>query len=127
MYQTEWNQSFKFDFVAYRDLTEAERKVLDRQKAIITMAGGQPDCVKEIKISTTMRADFSGSDHTQGLWESATGAIIIRRDQLRSVEAFAGTLLHEIVHARSGFGDVTRDFEIELTELIGKVAAASLH
>lgn len=126
VYQSEWNQSFKFDFVTYRDLTEVEREIFEKQKAIVALAGGQPGCVKDIKISTTMRADFAGGDHTQGLWEPATGTIIIRRDQLQSLEMFAGTLLHEIIHARSGFGDVTRNFECELTGLIGKIATAHL-
>lgn len=37
----------------------------------------------------------------------------------------AGTLLHEIVHARTGFDDVTCDFENALTEVIGQTAAAA--
>lgn len=124
VYQSEWNQSFKFDFVAYRDLTDAERKVFDKRSTIAALAGGLPSRVKDIKVSTTMRADFLGGDHTQGLWDPTSGDVIIRRDQLESIETFAGTLLHELVHARSGFGDVTRDFESALTSLIGKIAAA---
>ncbi len=126
VYQTEWNQSFKFDFVAYKDLAEPERAIFDKHKSIVAIAGGLPGCVKDIKISNTMRADFAGGDHTQGLWNPESGAIIIRRDQLRSLEIFAGTFLHEVIHARSGFGDVTRNFECELTDLIGKIAAINL-
>jgi hypothetical protein len=50
----------------------------------------------------------------------------IRRDQLKSLDAFAGVLLHEIAHARSGCDDVTREFENELTELLGVAAAAAV-
>ncbi len=125
-YQTEWNQSFKFEFVAYKDLTAAERKIFDEQKTILALADRLPARVKGIKISKTMRADFSGCDHTQGLWDPALGIIIIRRDQLRSLRTFAGTLLHEVVHACSGYGDVTRGFECELTNIIGKIVATSL-
>jgi hypothetical protein len=38
--------------------------------------------------------------------------------------SFSGTLLHEITHARSGYSDVTREFEAALTEMLGAVAAA---
>ena len=49
--------------------------------------------------------------------------MIIHRRELRSLEAFAGTLLHELTLARSGFTDVTRDFELALTEAIDRIAA----
>lgn len=61
-----------------------------------------------------------------GLWEPATKRIIVHRPELRSVEAFAGTLLHELTHARSGYDDVSRDFEDALTSLIGALAAPAL-
>jgi hypothetical protein len=48
------------------------------------------------------------------------------RSQLKSLRRFAGTLLHEIAHARSGYDDVTRDFENELTNMLGDVAALGL-
>jgi len=61
-----------------------------------------------------------------GLWDEGTASIVIKRTQLASLAAFAGTLLHEITHARSGFDDVTREFEIELTEMLGVLAASQL-
>lgn len=38
----------------------------------------------------------------------------------------AGVLLHEAAHATSGRMDVTRDFEDELTRMLGSVAALAL-
>ena len=61
-----------------------------------------------------------------GIWEPATGRIIIKRTALNSVESYAGTLLHEAVHALSGAKDMTIDFENELTDMIGKVSAKGL-
>jgi hypothetical protein len=53
--------------------------------------------------------------------------IVIRRDQLRTLGAFAGTLLHELAHARSGHDDVTREFENELATLLGVTAADAIN
>lgn len=50
----------------------------------------------------------------------------IRRDQLKSLPDFGGVLLHEVAHARSGHGDVTRGFETELTELLGVASAVAV-
>ncbi|HTO40530.1 MAG TPA: hypothetical protein VL026_06105, partial [Rhizomicrobium sp.] len=61
-----------------------------------------------------------------GLWDPETASIVIKRDQLRSLSAFAGVLLHEIGHARSGHDDVTREFENELTEMLGQAASTAV-
>lgn len=61
-----------------------------------------------------------------GVWEAGDGAIIVRRDQLKSAAAFCGVLLHEVGHARSGQTDGCLEFEDELTRLLGAAAAAAL-
>ena len=82
--------------------------------------------VKEIKISETMRPDnFTGSD-ALGLWDESERRIIIKRSQLQSVEAFAGTLIHEFVHAYTGADDETIQFESELTKMLGNIATMVL-
>ncbi len=58
-----------------------------------------------------------------GFWEPGTGRVIIHRGQLAQLSSFAGTLLHELTHARTGYDDVSRDFESALTEVIGLLAA----
>lgn len=60
---------------------------------------------------------------TTGVWEEDTGRIIIKRSQLKSLESFAGTLLHEVAHARCGWPDTSREFEHELTALLGLIAS----
>jgi hypothetical protein len=62
-----------------------------------------------------MRSAFASTCDDAGLWEPSNRQIIIKRSELRSLEAFAGTLLHSVVHARTGHDDVTREFENELT------------
>jgi hypothetical protein len=65
-------------------------------------------------------------DETDGVWDRDLRAIIVRRTQLRSIEAFAGTLLHEFGHGDTGAVDCTRRFENVLTEYLGRVTAAAL-
>jgi hypothetical protein len=126
VYEQEWQQSFEFKFIPLEQLTSMEREVFARWKDIGQLVGGIPKQVKEILISETMRpAVFSGGD-AQGLWESPPGRIIIKRSQLATLDSFAGTLLHEVVHASTGFGDVNRDFELALTEFLGTVAFKAL-
>ena len=68
---------------------------------------------------------FTGQD-TLGLWDPQNRWIILKRSLLTSLEAFAGTLLHEALHAKYALSDVSRDFEHYLTELCGKLAAQIL-
>jgi hypothetical protein len=74
-----------------------------------------------------MRQDvFSGAD-ALGLWDPESASIVIRRDPLTNLRDFAGTLLHEIAHARTGYPDVTREFEDALTTFLGSTAAAAVN
>lgn len=123
---TLYNESFEFEFVDTHNLTNSEQNVYRFTEQIFDLAGGKPKTVKVVKISETMRKQFHTSHETQGLWEASTGTIIIKRSQLSNLESYAGTLLHEAVHAKSGFGDVSRDFEIELTKLIGIICVKAV-
>lgn len=125
-YQTEWNDSFVFDFVEAETLSVMERSVFEKSSAIAALVGGLPDRVKAVRVSNTMRVDFATGSDALGLWDGSTNSIVIRRDQLSSISNFAGTLLHEIVHAYTGYDDVTRSFENALTDVIGKTASAAL-
>jgi hypothetical protein len=119
----EWANSFEFLFVAPECLTRSERDVFDEWRRIAE-TGGLPPAFRELRISETMRPDVLTRDPV-GLWEPDKGRIIIKRSQLASLACFAGTLLHEITHARTGFSDVSRAFELALTEVLGTVVAAS--
>lgn len=126
MYQAEWNNSFEFKFVPRDQLTSKEQKIFDRWQRIVGLIGGLPAKVREIKISETMRPDFGTGRECQGLWEPEKKRIIVKRSELASIESFAGTLLHEVTHAKSGFPDVSRDFENALTEVIGQLTGTCL-
>jgi hypothetical protein len=126
VYQREWAQSFEFRFVSSEKLPPSERKVFEHRERIASLIGGLPKKVKNIKVSETMRPDFLTGSTTQGLWDEASSSIIVLRKQLGSLPDFAGTLLHEIAHAKSGYDDVSREFEDALTEMLGQVAASGL-
>lgn len=114
-----YNDSFNFDFVEAEALSSQERKILDTTAFVIEAFGGRPAKVAAIKISNTMRPDLMSSSQTLGCWDPSTSSIVIWRPQLNSFEEFSGVLIHELVHAKTGYSDVTRDFESALTATIG--------
>ncbi|MGH2506937.1 MAG: ATP-binding protein [Terriglobia bacterium] len=125
-YEREWADSFQFEFIPENRLTSQERKVFAQRKRIVEIAGGLSPSVKEIAISRTMRPNLTTRAEALGVWEAENGRIIIKRSELRSLQSFAGTLLHELVHARTGYGDVSRDFETALTTLLGSILTIAL-
>ena len=92
----------------------------------MSFVGGKPKEVKEIKISETMRLESHSFTEASGLWEEARRRVIIKRDQLRSLKDYAGTLLHEIAHVKSGSPDISSKFEQQLTLLIGMIIAKTI-
>jgi hypothetical protein len=42
------------------------------------------------------------------------------------LDSYAGTLLHEIAHALSGYSDISGEFEDKLTELLGQIAVKAV-
>jgi len=124
--QQEYAKSFEYRFVARESLNTAERLIFDEWKRITTLGGGLPSIVKEVRISETIRPDPINGERAAGVWEPATGRIIIRRSELATLSRFGGTLLHEMTHARTGYSDVSREFEFGLTEMLGRVVESHL-
>ena len=126
-YRDEWNDSFAFTFVDPAAMTPAEQAVYARTRDIAALAGvnltGRSPLVL---ISETMRLSDAG-DPVLGVWEPAEKRIVIRRDQLKGLASYAGTLLHEIGHMVTFTADGTLDFESELSRLLGMTAAAALN
>jgi hypothetical protein len=117
------NASFEFSWVDLNSLSPGEQMNWERCGQILELIGGRPAAVREIRISETMQPTAYSSRDTQGLWDPNHGWIIIKRSELASLEAFAGTLLHEALHAKYGLSDISRDFETYLTRLCGNLAA----
>ncbi|MBS3054770.1 MAG: sensor histidine kinase [Candidatus Aenigmarchaeota archaeon] len=125
-YKSEWDESFEFKFVNEKNLSSKEREVFSRTKKILEIVGGAPRSVKKILISETMRLETMGYREAAGVWEEQNNRIVIKRDQLKNLELYAGTLLHEIAHAKSGASDVSKEFEQELSRLLGLAASKGL-
>jgi len=122
---TSYNESFSFHFIDIEDLTPKEREVYAHTEQLFRLIGGKPSNIREIVISETMRPGQWG-ENIQGLWDEANGQIILHRPVLQNLEIFAGVLLHEAAHAKSGYGDVSREFESELTRMLGTVSQKAL-
>lgn len=119
-YLSALSDRLSFDFVDELQLTPREREVFSKTDDILKIIGGKPGCVKAIKISETIYESEFLSE-TVGLWQPSEGNIIIKRKQLQSLKSYAGTLVHECMHASSGADDVSRDFEEALTDIIGVI------
>lgn len=122
-YVRDFNESFQFKFIDPRILSHMERKVYDLTPRLFTLMGLRQESFLQVKISETMRLTIDG---TSGVWDPQLKAIVILRSQLSRPEAFAGTLLHEAIHAVTRMPDVNREFESALTESLGKVAINGL-
>lgn len=125
-FRREFDESFEFKFVDEKDLTAAERRVFKITDAAFELIDGRSSRVKQVLISETMRKDPELFTEVDGLWEGAEGRIIVKRDTLRSIESYAGTLLHETAHATSRAPDFSRAFEQELSRFIGLMASKAL-
>lgn len=118
-YVQERHDSFRFQFIEPDELTSQEKQVFDCTEDIFNLIGGRPWRVQNVLISEIMRPGDAG------LWYEGK-SIIVLRSQLKNIQNYAGTLLHEAAHAISRASDVSREFESELTRLLGKVASKAL-
>ncbi len=125
-YRDEWQDSFHFTVIDPADFTDAELAVWDALPRIFAARGGRPKRVKDVCVSETMRLMEGRYQEAVGLWEEAEGRIIVKRTQLQSLAAFAGTVLHELSHALSNAPDVSLEFEEQLTQELGGVVARRL-
>jgi len=115
------NDDFNYDFINEEDLDPTERKTFKFTEKIIAIFGNLPAVVKDIKIAKSLKQSSFGINN-HGIWDPKEELIIIEREQLKNLENYSGTLIHELIHAKTGKEDVTRDFELELTNIIGNLA-----
>jgi len=125
-FAVEYSDSFEYDFVDADQLDSEEKSNFFAKNQIFDLIGGKPTSVHEVKISETMKKDLTTFQDADGVYERGNKSIIIKRSQLRNLEDFCGTLLHEVGHAISNKEDVTREFELHLTRLLGIVSAKAL-
>lgn len=125
-YALEWNEHFEFDIVKVNQLTAKEKEIFNYKDTIVSWFPKKSNLINDIVISNSMRPDnYTGND-ALGLWEPSTKRIIIKRSQLKNIQSFAGTLVHELVHAHTNTDDNTIEFENKLTEMLGKLSTLIL-
>lgn len=120
----ERSSNFEYKFISTDELNFQEKENYSLIGDILAAIGGKPSIVKEILISEKMQNDIVTFLPANGLWSD--GRVIIKRSVLNNLERFAGTLLHEIAHAKSGQTDATRGFESQLTDFLGMLGAKYL-
>ena len=125
-YLIDEQKRFNPKIVEIDSLSSSERTIFEMTDNILNLIGGKPNTVKEILIVDNIYKSEYLSE-TVGLWDPEENRILIKRDQLKSIKAYAGTLLHECAHAISKASDVSRDFEEELTKIIGILVSDILY
>jgi len=125
-YRQEYNNNFHFTFVPVKKLTNQEQFVFSLTEDIFQLVNYDKSIISEILISETMAINEHANE-TLGIWDPDKKRIVIKRSQLKNIDLYAGTLLHELAHAITGADDFSLKFEIGLTDLLGKVAKSSLH
>lgn len=124
VFQDEWEESFEFEWVDKDELTQSEKQVWELKDKVLSLVQLE-DKIDEVRISETMRSLDSGWK-AQGLWEPQERRIVVKRNALASKTRFVGLLLHEAAHAKRGAADQTREFEGDLTDLLGITATAAI-
>ncbi|WP_434414462.1 sensor histidine kinase [symbiont of Argiope bruennichi] len=122
----EYNNSFEYKIIDYSQLSSKEKEIFDQTNEIINLIGGLPRIVKQVVISETIQKNLLSSREEIGHWDSVNRRIIVKRNQLKNLSSYAGTLIHEVIHAKTGAFDCTREFESELTYVIGKLTERQL-
>lgn len=112
-----YQESFEYSFVEYAELNKNEMQIFDITQDIVKLYNVESMLAK-ICISETIKPSIDG-DTAMGVWDPSIDKIVIKRCQLKSIENYAGTLIHELIHAYKNLDDVDREFESELTRLIG--------
>lgn len=120
-YILQQQESYHPQFIEKNDLTKKELEIYNKTSKILSLIGGCPKNVVDIKIVQNIYGEESYWE-TVGLWVPSEHCILIKRSQLSSIEDYAGTLLHECAHAISCADDVSRKFELQLTVFLGLIA-----
>ena len=114
----EYNDKFEYIWVSPEKLNSKRKKVWEKNAIIMDWLGDQ-EWRHKIKISKTINEYVSGD--TKGVYDPFENSIIIKESILDSEAEFFEVLIHEYIHATTGYSDNSRDFENELGKIIGRM------
>ena len=112
----DYAESFKYEFVDYNDLSDVEKQVFNLKGLVIEFIKSHYKVCTDIVISETIRVNELGTS-TNGVYDG--GKIIIKRSVLSNPVLFCEVLAHELCHHQHGYFDNTRDFENDLSSMLG--------
>lgn len=118
--QKEYNEGFKYIWVSTESLSSSRKNVWEKRNDVMNWLG-DTNWRHKIQISKTINENVSGD--TQGVYDSNENAIIIKEDILDNETIFIDVLIHEYIHATTGYPDNSREFENELGKIIGRMGA----
>lgn len=115
----EYVESFSYKYVSTESLSVTEKQTFELSNKIAAFLKEHKFKYDiDIKISETIRVGLDGIS-TLGVYDPSENAIIIKRSILATPKDFVGVLLHEFAHYQHGYSDNTRDFENDLTNILG--------
>lgn len=123
-FMNERNENFEFKFIQPSQLNQLEIQNYNLLDKVFALIGGRPSNISKILISETMQRDDFSFRPSEGLQQG--DQIILKRSVLSDTKRFIAVLLHEVAHAKSNATDATRDFENELTNMLGEIGLKAI-
>lgn len=115
----EYTDNFKYEWVDENSLSRKQQDIWNLRDSLLKYLK-LFEWKKRIKISKTINKFTSGD--VLGVYDPQLDLIVLKETVLDSQETFYETLIHELIHAATGYSDNTRNFENALGEYIGKLA-----
>lgn len=115
----DYQDDFEYDWVSLNDLNAERKSNWDTYTKVMDWLGDKK-WRNKIRISKTINKHVSGD--TRGVFDPSEDAIIIKEDVLDNKSEFYEVLIHEYIHATTGFPDNNRDFENALGNIIRKMS-----
>mgnify|MGYP001777530534 CR=1 FL=1 len=114
---TNRNENFEYKYISSDALLPSEREIFNKTDQILSIANIHLS-YWDIQISENMQKNYDFIP-AKGVCNYTDRTIIIKRSELTSVSSYAETLIHEAIHATTGYEDVSRIFESALSKTIG--------
>ncbi|MGC9522583.1 MAG: ATP-binding protein, partial [Anaerolineae bacterium] len=105
------------------ELSPSEARIYERTSEILGLVGLDSAESPPVRIVETLPIV---RDDVGGRWDPTLPAILVRRRELASLQAYAGTLLREVARVTSQEAYLTPACQRTLTTYLGKAAAAAI-